>query len=185
LGIIGGHPQDGNHTMPPRDRPTASWRKRAAAFLATLLLASLWGAAAQTQFNLRALTDLGVAIGPGLRLRTTLQDMASFGPVYAGIVLAAWLPAFAAAAWLARRRPARRAWLYPLAAGVGLLAAVQAVDAVAPMPSLIYATRTLPGLLAMAAGSALGGAVFARLTRGGGAPGAPGGGAGSAALPAA
>ncbi|MEH3085274.1 MAG: hypothetical protein PGN26_01745 [Xylophilus ampelinus] len=171
--------------MPLREPPTASWRKRAAAFLAALLLASLWGSVAQTQVNLRALTDLGVAIEPGLRLRTTLQDAAFFGPVYAGIVLAAWLPAFAAAAWLARRRPARRAWLYPLAAGAGLLAAVQAADAFAPMPSLIYATRFLPGLLAMAAGSALGGALFAWLTRRPAPPGAPGGGRTGTALPAA
>jgi hypothetical protein len=151
--------------MPLRDRPTASWRKRATAFLAALLLASLWGTVVQTQFNLKALTDLGVAIAPGLRLRTSLQDVAGFGPVYAGIVLAAWLPAFAAAAWLARRRPALRPGLYPLAAGVGLLVAIRAVDAFAPMPSLIYATRLLPGLLTMALGSALGGALFARLTR--------------------
>ena len=44
----------------------------------------------------------------------------------------------------------------------GLLA--RGVDAVAPMPVFIDATRHLPGLLAMAAGAVLGGLLYARLT---------------------
>lgn len=130
-----------------------------------LVLASVWGSLIQTQFNLNALTDLGVVIEPKVRLVTSLQDIVGFGPMYAGIVLAAWLPAFACAAWLARGRTRLRLWLYPLATGVGLIVAIRVVDAIAPMPVLIYATRTVPGLLAMALGSLLGGALFALLTQ--------------------
>ena len=142
----------------------ALWRRRLAAFGIALMFAAVWGTLVQTQFNLAALAELGLAIPLQARALTSLQDLAGFGPVYAGIVLAAWLPAFAVAAWLARRQPAWRMGLYALAAGVGLVVAVRVVDAVAPMPVLIYATRTWGGLLAMALGSVLGGALFAALT---------------------
>ena len=84
-------------------------------------------------------------------------------PIF-GIVAAGWLPALPVAAWLARRQPAWRSALLMAAAGVGMVAAVRAVDMAAPMPVFIDATRQLPGLLAMAAGAVLGGWVYARLT---------------------
>ena len=148
-----------------RPRVPLAWRRRFVAFGAAWLLAAVWGSVVQTQFNLAALTALGVEIAPALRLHTTLQDVLGFGPAYAGIVLAAWLPAFAAAAWLARRWPAWRIVLYALAAGVGLVVAIRSVDAAAPMPVLIDATRGLAGLLAMTLGSALAGVGFAHATR--------------------
>ena len=129
------------------------------------MLAVAWGSLVQTQFNLHALAALGVEMPMPLRLQTSLQDLLGFGPVYAGIVLAAWLPSFALAGWLARRRPAWRTALFALAAGVALPLAVRATDAVAPMPVLIDATRGLGGLMAMAIGSAAGGVLFARWTR--------------------
>lgn len=135
------------------------------AFLAAWLLATAWGSGVQTQFNLNAIAALGIAIAPTLRLQTTLQDLLGFGPVYAGIVLLAWLPAFAAAAWLARKRPAWRLALFGLAAGVGLVVAIRSVDAVAPMPVLIDATRGLAGLLAMTLGNVIAAVGFAHWTR--------------------
>ncbi len=140
-------------------------RLRLIAFAGAALLAIAWGSLVQTQFNLNALVALGVEMPARLRLQTSLQDLVGFGPVYAGIVLAAWLPSFAVAGWLAGRKPAWRAALFTLAAGVALPIAIRAVDAVAPMPVLIDATRGLGGLLTMALGSAAGGALFAGWTR--------------------
>lgn len=148
-----------------RTTRTIGWGRRIAAFVAALLLATVWGSVVQTQFNLQALAALDVDIPLRVRALTTLQDLAGFGPAYAGIVLAAWLPAFLVAALLVRVWPKARVPLYALAAGVGLVAAVRAVDAVAPMPVLIDATRGIGGLLAMAAGSLLAGAAFAWWTR--------------------
>lgn len=148
-----------------RTTRTLGWGRRIAAFVAALLLATVWGSVVQTQFNLQALAALDVDIPLRVRALTTLQDLAGFGPAYAGIVLAAWLPAFLVAALLVRVWPKARVPLYALAAGVGLVAAVRAVDAVAPMPVLIDATRGIGGLLAMAAGSLLAGAAFAWWTR--------------------
>ena len=138
--------------------------------LAGWVLATVWGSVVQTQFNLQALVALGVDVPPGLRALTTLQDLAGFAPVYAGIVAAGWLPALGLATWLARRRPIWRTALLTAAAGVGMVVAVRAVDAAAPMPVFIDATRGWPGLLGMAAGAALGGWLYARGTRRGPAP---------------
>ncbi|MDR6992933.1 hypothetical protein [Luteimonas sp. 3794] len=148
-----------------RTTRTLGWGQRIAAFVAALLLATVWGSVVQTQFNLQALAALDVDVPLRVRALTTLQDLVGFGPAYAGIVLAAWLPAFLVAALLVRVWPKARVPLYALAAGVGLIAAVRAVDAVAPMPVLIDATRGIGGLLAMAAGSLLAGAAFAWWTR--------------------
>lgn len=146
-------------------KPRRAWRRPLAAFATAVLLAAGWGSVVQTQFNLNAITALGVEIAPGLRLQTTLQDLLGFGPPYAGIVLLAWLPAFAVAGWLARRQPVWRLAWFGLAAGVGLVVAIRSIDAVAPMPVLIDATRGVLGLLAMTAGSVLAGIGFAHWTR--------------------
>ena len=148
--------------LPPNSR---SWRTVATAFSGAALIAIVWGSLVQTQFNLNALVALGVELPVRLRLLTSAQDLAGFGPVFAGLVLAAWLPAFPAAAWLARKAPPLRVALFAAAAGLALALAVRVADAVAPMPVLIDATRGPTGLWAMAAGSALGGALFAWWTR--------------------
>ncbi len=141
------------------------WPRCIAAFAAALLVAAAWGSLVQTQFNLGALTALGVDMPLRLRALTSLQDLLGFGPAYLGIVLAGWLPAFPVAALLARRFTSRRLGSYGLAAGVGVVVAIRAVDAVAPMPVLIDATRGTVGLVAMALGGVFGGALFAYWTR--------------------
>ncbi|MBA4213625.1 MAG: hypothetical protein C0449_11140 [Polaromonas sp.] len=128
------------------------------------MLATVWGSVVQTQWNLQALVDLGVAIPIVERARATWQDLIGFAPVYAGILAAGWLPALAAAGWLARRWPASRSPLLACAAGAGMVAAVRAVDVAAPMPVFIDATRHLPGLLVMAAGAVMAGLLYAQLT---------------------
>ena len=128
-------------------------------------LAAAWGSVVQTQVNLQALVAVGAPMPPGVRMETTLRDLAGFAPVYAGILAAGWLPAMGMAAWLASRRPAARTAHFSAAAAVGMIAAVRAVDAVAPMPVFIDATRGWSGLLGMAAGAAFGGWLYARGTR--------------------
>ena len=149
----------------PAPTPRHHWTRHLAALLLAWVLAAAWGSVVQTQFNLQALVSLGVAMPAGLRAETTWQDLIGFGPVYGGILAAGWLPALGVAAFLARRWPAWRSPLFAAAAGLGMMAAVRAVDAVAPMPAFIDATRGLPGLLAMAVGAVLAGWVYARLTR--------------------
>jgi hypothetical protein len=144
--------------------PPAHWTRHLAPLLLAWLLAAAWGSAVQTQWNLQALVGLGVDIPATERARATWQDLIGFAPIYAGILAAGWLPALPVAALLARRWPVWRSPLLAVAAGVGMVAAVRAVDAVAPMPVFIDATRHLPGLLAMAAGAVIAGLLYARLT---------------------
>ena len=149
---------------PAHDSPGLRWTRHLAPLLLAWVLAAAWGSAVQTQWNLQALVGLGVDIPATERARMTWQDLIGFAPVYAGILAAGWLPALPAAALLARRWPAGRMALLAAAAGVGMVAAVRTVDAVAPLPVFIDATRHLPGLLAMTAGAVIAGVVYARLT---------------------
>ena len=118
----------------------------------------------QTQVNLGALTALGATVTPGLRARTTLQDLAGFGPVMAGIALAALLPAMLAAHVIARvARPARRAPLFVVAAVAGLWTAFWLMLNVIPMPA-IAATRGHLGHALMATSGIAGGLVYAHMS---------------------
>lgn len=145
--------------------PTASrWPLRLAAFVGALLIAAAWGSVVQTQFNLQQLLAF-VDIPLRVRALTTLQDLAGFGSLYALMLLVAWLPAFLVAMLLARYWPAARTALFALAAGAAVIVAVRATDAAVPPPVLIDATRSLAGLLTMAIGCAIGGALFAHWTR--------------------
>jgi hypothetical protein len=137
----------------------------AVALVQAWLMASVWGSVVQTHFNLQALVSLGAEISTPLRIWTTLQDLVSFGPLYAALVAAGWLPALSLAAWLGRRWPAARSALLATAAGAGVVATLRAVDAVAPMPVFIDATRSTAGLLGVAAGAVLACAFYARRTR--------------------
>lgn len=143
---------------------TQPWKRHLAPLVLAWLIASAWGSVVQTQWNLQALVGLGVVIPATERANATWQDLISFAPVYGGILAAGWLFALPTAGFLARRWPAWRSPLLAAATGVGMVAAVRAVDAVAPMPVFIDATRHLPGLLAMASGAVVAGLLYARLT---------------------
>jgi hypothetical protein len=151
-------------SSPPDPAQNPRWTRHLSTLLLAWVLAATWGSVVQTQWNLQALVGVGVDIPAAERARTTWQDLIGFGPVYAGILAAGWLPALSVAAWLGRRWPAWRGPLLAAAAGIGMVAAVRTIDAVAPMPVFIDATRHLPGLLVMAAGAALAGWLYARLT---------------------
>jgi len=146
-----------------------SRNRRALAFLAAVVLAVAWGSVVQTQLNLAGLAALGAPVPLDVRLATTVRDLSGFGPFYAILVLAGLMPALFFAGLLARRLPHYRDALFALAGAVGLIAAIRAVDATVPPPTLMWATRGWGGLLAMAAGAALGAWVYARLTRSSGA----------------
>lgn len=146
------------------DAPTPRWTRQAGVLLLAWVLAAAWGSVVQTHWNLQALVDVGVNIQASDWWRVIGQDLVGFAPIYGGILAAGWVIALPVASGLARWWPSGRSALLALAAGVGMVAAVRAVDAVAPMPVFIDATRGLPGLLAMAAGAVLAGWLYARLS---------------------
>ncbi len=131
-------------------------------FTQAVLIAAVTGCIAQTQINLAALINLGAEIPPALRLDVTIQDLLGFGPVYFAMVFTAFIPALLFAHFLARHWPRLRNLIFISAGALSLLITFKLVDAFAPMPTLIAATRGIVGTLLMMSGGALGGWFFAR-----------------------
>ncbi|GGX94211.1 hypothetical protein GCM10007160_22270 [Litchfieldella qijiaojingensis] len=133
------------------------------AYVAAVLDATLLGSIVQTQFNLAALSALGAEISFTTRLATTGHDLLGFTPLYGSLIAIMMLGAMPAAS-VVTRWLGSGAWLiHALAAALGLWVTLWIVDTLAPMPTLIAATRSLEGTLAMMATAALGGWGYAIL----------------------
>lgn len=145
-----------------------SWLKFPLAFVVSWLTGTLLGSVIQTQFNLLALESLGVTIDPVVRLTTSWEDLLNFGPIYAVLLAPGFLVSQAAALALGRLiGPLWQPYWCAIAAALGLWLTFGIVDALAPMPTLIAATRGLSGTAAMLASAALAGWLFGRLITGG------------------
>lgn len=138
------------------------WPRRFMGFVLALMVTTLSGSLIQTQINLAALLALGADIPLATRILVSVQDLVGFAPLYAVIVALTLAGALPLAA-LAQRGVALPAELvFALAAALGLWVAFLVADLLAPMPTLIAATRGWPGTLAMMAGAGMGGLVYAR-----------------------
>lgn len=133
------------------------------AFIAAVLVATIWGAVVQTQFNLGALIGIGADIPAGLRLRSTLADVFSgFTPTYGGyVVIPALIIAFAAAWWVVNRAPGAPALWFGLAGGLAILLGIPLVNYLSPLALVFGAVRDPLCLVLMAAGGIVAGIVFA------------------------
>ncbi|MFC7366788.1 PQQ-dependent sugar dehydrogenase [Vreelandella zhaodongensis] len=141
-----------------------SWVMVILRFLIALLVGVVLGSIVQTQFNLAALQSMGVEIPLGLRIVSTREDLIHFGPVYA-VLFSVGFVLSQAAAMLVSRWIGRK-WLAPLCAGagaIGLLITLLLVNRIAPMPTLIAATRETTGLLAMLVTAGIAGLLFGLL----------------------
>ena len=138
--------------------------RRVVPFFVAVLAATIWGAIVQTQFNLADLQGMGAIVPWSVRAQTTMHDLLNFGPLYAAVVATSFVLAFPVAALIARYWTLSRTAWFMLAGVVGLVVAIRVIDAVTPPPVLIAATRSSLGLIAMTAGGALGGWVFAYLS---------------------
>ena len=145
-----------------RRRENNTLISRLAYFVQAVLIAAVTGCIAQTQTNLAALINLGAEIPPALRLDVTIQDLLGFGPVYVAMVFTAFIPALLFAHFLTRHWPRLRYLIFISAGALSLLITFKLVDAFAPMPTLIAATRGIVGTLLMMSGGAMGGWFFAR-----------------------
>ncbi|MFL1453341.1 PQQ-dependent sugar dehydrogenase [Marinobacter sp. GN3S48] len=142
------------------------WFRVLGAFLIALIMGVLAGSLVQTQFNLLALRNLGVEIGLGTRLQTSLEDLVNFAPVYAVVFGASFLVSQLVASLMIRQLELRgRAPFLSLGAAVGLWVTFKLVDFLAPMPTLIAATRGAGGMVAMLATAAVAGWLFAHFSR--------------------
>ena len=138
--------------------------KRTGAFLLAVIVAAVLGSVVQSLFNLAALQGIGAQVPLMLWVETILHDLAGFGPLFAAMVSVSLICALPVAALVARMTPSLRAPVFAAAGAAGLWAAFVLANHLAPMPTLIAATRTLPGLITMLACAALGGFIYARCT---------------------
>ena len=140
-------------------------KKNVISFLVALVLGVVLGTLVQTQLNLLALQAMGVAVGIDARMSATLHDLATFAPLYGMLFGVSFLLSQTIAAAVSRFvGPGLRVPLFALAGGIGLWVALLVANALAPMPTLIAATRSSGGLLAMVLTAAFAGSLFARLT---------------------
>lgn len=149
-----------NSTSPTRTRV---WARLALAFACSTVVAVVWGSLVQTQFNIAALNSLGAGIGGALRLQMSATDLLGFTPIYTVIAGCGLIIALPVASSLQLRTFLPFGIWFVLAGFIGVLLAIQLVNALAPPPTLIAATRTLPGLVDMALGGALAGIVWFRM----------------------
>ncbi len=136
------------------------------AFVAAVIVTTLWGSIVQTQYNLGALGAMGIEITAGLRAGTTLRDIFSgFSPTYGGyVVVPALLVAFVAAWFVASRTHGHALLWFALAGVLAIAIGIPVVNELSPVALLVGATRDVSCIILMALGGGLGGLLFGRLT---------------------
>lgn len=131
------------------------------AIVVTVILASV----TQSLFNLWALHSMGVALAPMHWVKTVGADLVGFTPLMVILAGAAFILAFpVASAIVAQLIPARLA-VFALTGAFAMLAALLLVDYLTPPPTLIAATRTLAGTASFMVCGAVGGLLYAKLSR--------------------
>ncbi|WP_214000847.1 hypothetical protein [Arsukibacterium sp.] len=147
----------------PRYR-THSKVKKLLAFGIAVLLAAALGSIVQSQFNLVAIAALVDQLPPGDWLYTVWFDLRSFTPTMLVIMVPVLLLALVAGRLLHSTVGVSRLWLAMGCSLVGFLLALWAINNLAPMPTLIAASRGLVGSLALALCAAAGAAIYVGLT---------------------
>ncbi len=132
-------------------------------FVAGVVVAAGLGSLFQTQYNLSRIAALGEPVPMSLRLLTMVQDLIHFAPIYAIIVAAGFLVAFAVAGLLSGVFKSHRAMLYPAAGFTAIIAALLIMSAMLPVTA-ISAARSGLGMLFLSLFGALGAWLHARIT---------------------
>ncbi|MEQ8268076.1 MAG: hypothetical protein RH982_12840 [Parvibaculum sp.] len=134
------------------------------AFVLAVIVATVLGSIAHTQFVLAGLTDLNVVIPLSERISMTLQDIAGMGPLYGGIVGLGFLAAMLAGALVFRFAGTQRTLIYSVAGAVAVAVALTAMGMVYDITPIAGA-RSTAGFIAQMIAGALGGLTFARLSQ--------------------
>ncbi|SNY45307.1 hypothetical protein SAMN06297280_0867 [Arsukibacterium tuosuense] len=138
--------------------------KRLLAYSIAVLLAAALGSIVQSQFNLVAIAGLVEQLPAGDWLYTVWFDLRSFTPTMLVIMAPVLLLALLASRLLHTTVGVSRLWLAVGCSLVGLLLALWAINNLAPMPTLIAASRGVFGSLALALCAGAGAAIYVRLT---------------------
>lgn len=135
-----------------------------AALLAAASVTGVIASLIQTQLVLQELRGFGIPVTPAVRAWATLEDVAMFGPVMAGIAVAALLPTVLICHRILRVAPSGcRSGVFAAASVCALWVAFWLMRSVIPMPA-IPGTREWLGHLLMSLAGGVGGLVYASLS---------------------
>jgi len=133
-------------------------------FIAAVLVTVVVACFAHTHFVLQGLRAVGAEIPPGVALRTAWTDLLGLAPAFSVVIGLALLIGFVVAGFLRRFIKLPRPIAFAIAGGAALataLALMKLSYAITPIAS----ARTWAGFLALCAAGALGGLVFASVSR--------------------
>lgn len=133
-------------------------------FVMAVVVATVLGSIAHTQFVLAELTRLGIEIPVSDRLSTTAQDIVGMGPMFGMIIGIAFLVAMSAAVLVYKFAGTQRYLVFGVAGATALGVALTAMGLVYDITPIAGARSTI-GFIAQMAAGALGGLTFARVTR--------------------
>ncbi|MEM7360197.1 MAG: hypothetical protein AAF431_13935 [Pseudomonadota bacterium] len=133
------------------------------AFIAAVVTASILASIFSTQFVIAALQNIGVAIPLGTRLSMTVDDLNILQTLLA-VVGACFLVGFIIAGLAQRKLGGNRKIWYLVAGGSALLATLILMNTILQLMPIAGA-RTIAGLLMQGVAGAVGGWVFAWLSK--------------------
>lgn len=134
------------------------------AFVAAVIVTTILGAVFHTQFVIGRLTDMGIAVSFSDRLATTLHDIGGMAPLFGLVIARGFLIAFLAGALVYRFAGTQRNLVYAVAGAVAIGVALSAMGMVYNITPIAGA-RSWAGFIAQMAAGALGGYVFALISR--------------------
>jgi hypothetical protein len=135
------------------------------AYIIAVLLAAALSSIVQSQFNLWAIAALVQQLTIEDWMATVWFDLRSFTPTMLVIMAPTLLLVLLASRLVHAVTGLNYFWLGVISSALGLLLALSVINALAPMPTLIAASRSITGSIALALCAALGAAIYMLLTR--------------------
>lgn len=148
----------------------SGWIRLPIAYLTAVLTGGLVTTILSTQVVLQYLVTAGAAMPPAARLEATFADLTGFAPTLILLTAIGYLIAFPVARLVSRRIGSLRTSGYVLAGFVTIMVMIYAIEifyqqALGSTITPIGSGRHLWGLLILGLGGALGGGVFAQLSK--------------------
>ncbi|KKO48039.1 hypothetical protein VT06_13665 [Arsukibacterium sp. MJ3] len=137
------------------------------AYIIAVIVAAVLSSITQSLFNLAAIAALVEQLPLRDWLYTIWFDLGSFTPTMLVIMTPLLLLALLASRLLQSIIKLPRYWLATIFSALGFLVALLAINTLAPMPTLIAASRSLGGSVALALCAAAGAALYVWLTSSG------------------
>lgn len=133
-------------------------------YVVALLFFVIIGSTVATQFNLAAISSLGLAVPLITRLNTTIQDIMGVAPLFGAIFGTGLLIALIVGGLIVRWLPRLRTQIYLSACFLAVIVTLIAMKTTFNITA-IAATRGLDGFIALCVVGGLSGYIFAKISR--------------------